>query len=71
MKTLEAFFEFREHGTRFRQEVITFNIGVGITGGFVAYPLVQALRGRIREVRGPVWVLAAALLAIFLFSPHQ
>ncbi len=51
--------------------IFTFNIGVGITAGFVAYPVVQAFRGRLKEIPVPVWVMSVASLAFFIFYPYQ
>jgi AGZA family xanthine/uracil permease-like MFS transporter len=51
--------------------IFTFNIGVGITSGFVAYPLTKTFTGKIREVTGGMWVLSAASLVFFLFYPYQ
>jgi AGZA family xanthine/uracil permease-like MFS transporter len=50
--------------------VFTFNIGVGMTAGFVTYPLFKLLTGRVREVRAGMWVLAALSLLFFAVSPH-
>jgi AGZA family xanthine/uracil permease-like MFS transporter len=50
--------------------VFTFNIGVGMTAGFVTYPLFKLLTGRVREVRAGMWVLAALSLLFFVVSPH-
>jgi AGZA family xanthine/uracil permease-like MFS transporter len=51
--------------------VFTFNIGVGITAGFVAYPLMKAVSGKIRDVHAGMWVLSAASLVFFIFYPYQ
>ncbi len=50
--------------------VLTLNVGVGMTAGFVLYPLFQTLAGRAREVRGGMWALAALSLAFFLLYPY-
>ena len=50
--------------------VFTFNIGVGMTAGFVAYPVLKLLSGRHREVPGGMWFLGFLSLCFFLFSPH-
>jgi adenine/guanine/hypoxanthine permease len=50
--------------------VFTFNIGIGMTAGFVTYPLLKLLSGRSREVAGGMWFLALLSLCFFLFSPH-
>jgi AGZA family xanthine/uracil permease-like MFS transporter len=51
--------------------IFTFNIGVGITAGFVAYPVVKLLSGRIREVPGGMWVLSAISIAFYVFYPYH
>lgn len=48
----------------------TFNIGVGITAGFVLYPLCKLVSGRIREVRPGMWLLTALSLLFFVFYPY-
>ncbi len=50
--------------------VFTFNIGVGMTAGFVAFPVLKLLSGRRREVAGGMWFLGLLSLCFFLFSPH-
>lgn len=48
----------------------TYNVGVGITAGFVLYPLCKLIAGRPREVRAGLWVLAAISLLFFVFYPY-
>lgn len=48
----------------------TYNIGVGMTAGFVVYPLVKLLSGRVREVPAGLWVLSALSLLFFIFYPY-
>jgi AGZA family xanthine/uracil permease-like MFS transporter len=48
----------------------TYNIGVGITAGFVLYPFCKLVSGRIREVKPGLWVLAGLSLLFFLFYPY-
>ena len=48
----------------------TYNIGVGMTAGFVLYPLMKVISGRVREVPGGMWVLSALSLAFFVFYPY-
>jgi AGZA family xanthine/uracil permease-like MFS transporter len=50
--------------------IFTYNIGVGITAGFVLYPFCKLVAGRVREVRPGLWVLAALSLAFFVFYPY-
>jgi adenine/guanine/hypoxanthine permease len=47
----------------------TYNLGIGMTAGFVAYPLVKLLSGRRTEVPAGLWVLGALSLLFFLFYP--
>jgi len=49
----------------------TYNIGIGITGGFVLYPFFKLMTGRIREVRPGLWVLSAFSLLFFIFYPYR
>ena len=37
--------------------IFTYNIGVGMTAGFIAYPLMKASTGRLEEVKRGLWVL--------------
>lgn len=48
----------------------TYNIGVGMTAGFVVYPLMKVLSGRIKEIPAGLWVLAALSLLFFIFYPY-
>jgi len=49
----------------------TYNIGVGITAGFVLYPFCKLVAGRARQVRGGLWVLALLSLLFFIFYPYS
>ena len=48
----------------------TYNIGVGMTGGFVLYPFFKMVAGRAREVHPGMWVLGALSLLFFVFYPY-
>jgi AGZA family xanthine/uracil permease-like MFS transporter len=48
----------------------TYNIGVGITVGFLLYPFCKVVAGRIREVKPGLWVLAGLSLLFFAFYPY-
>jgi AGZA family xanthine/uracil permease-like MFS transporter len=48
----------------------TYNIGVGITAGFVLYPFCKLVAGRFREVKPGLWVLAGLSLLFFIFYPY-
>ncbi len=49
----------------------TYNVGVGITAGFVLYPLCKLVAGRIGEIRPGLWVLTALSLMFFVFYPYS
>jgi AGZA family xanthine/uracil permease-like MFS transporter len=48
----------------------TCNIGIGMTAGFVVYPLMKVLSGRIREVPHGMWILAILSTLFFIFYPY-
>jgi len=48
----------------------TYNIGIGMTAGFVIYPVIKTLAGRVREVPAGLWVLGALSLVFFVFYPY-
>jgi xanthine/uracil/vitamin C permease (AzgA family) len=48
----------------------TYNIGIGITAGFVLYPFCKVVAGRGREIKPGLWVLAGLSLLFFIFYPY-
>jgi len=48
----------------------TYNVGVGITAGFVLYPWFKVAAGRGREVRPGLWVLNIVSTLFFAFYPY-
>jgi len=48
----------------------TYNVGIGITAGFVLYPFCKLAAGRVSEVRPGLWILAALSLLFFVFYPY-
>lgn len=48
----------------------TFNIGIGMTAGFVLYPVFKALNGDIRDVHPGMWVLGILSLLFYLLYPY-
>jgi adenine/guanine/hypoxanthine permease len=48
----------------------TYNIGIGMTAGFVTYPLLKVLAGKAKGVNGSTWVLGVLSLLFFLFYPY-
>jgi len=51
--------------------IFTFNIGVGITAGFIAYVLLKLFSGKVRDVRTGMWILALLSLTFYLFYPYH
>jgi AGZA family xanthine/uracil permease-like MFS transporter len=45
----------------------TYNIGVGMTAGFVAWPLIKVACGKWREVRPGMWFLGGLSALFFVF----
>jgi len=46
---------------------LSYSIADGLALGFIAYPLLKLLGGKVREVRAVSWLVAAALLCYFVF----
>ena len=51
--------------------IFTYNIGVGITAGFIAFTALRSITGRIREVHPGMWVLALLSLTFYFFYPYH
>jgi AGZA family xanthine/uracil permease-like MFS transporter len=49
----------------------TFNIAVGITAGFVLYPLCKLVAGKRKEIHPGLWLLTALSLLFFVFYPYH
>ncbi|MGH9603724.1 MAG: NCS2 family permease [Terriglobales bacterium] len=49
----------------------TYNIGIGITAGFVLYPFCKVAGGRVREVKPGLWVLCGLSLLFYVFYPYR
>lgn len=48
----------------------TYNIGVGMTAGFVLYPLFKCIAGRYKEIHPGLWILGALSLLFYIFYPY-
>jgi adenine/guanine/hypoxanthine permease len=48
----------------------TFNIGIGMTAGFLLYPLFKLITGKIQTVKPGLWILAGLSLLFFVFYPY-
>lgn len=49
----------------------TYNIGIGMTAGFISYPLLKAATGKVREVKPALWVMAGLSLLFYLSYPYH
>jgi AGZA family xanthine/uracil permease-like MFS transporter len=47
----------------------TYSISVGIGAGFIAYVVIKAARGKVREVHPLMWVVAALFVVYFAIHP--
>jgi len=48
----------------------TLNLGVGLTAGLAAWPLLKLLTGRAREVPAGMWVLGCVSVLFFAIHPY-
>ena len=49
----------------------TYNIGIGMTAGFVLFPLFKVSAGRAKELHVGLWVLAGLSLLFYIFYPYS
>ena len=50
--------------------IFTFNIGIGITAGFVLYPLFKIVTGRTAEIHPGLWILGGLSLLFYVLYPY-
>jgi AGZA family xanthine/uracil permease-like MFS transporter len=48
----------------------TFNLGIGLTAGFLAYVIVKSIAGKLNEISAGMWVLGVLSLLFFIFYPY-
>lgn len=48
----------------------SFNIGIGMTAGFVFYPLLKIIDNKIREVKTGMWILFLLSVLFYIFYPY-
>ncbi|MCK4672388.1 NCS2 family permease [candidate division WOR-3 bacterium] len=48
----------------------TFNLGIGITAGFVLYPIFKVVTGKWKEIRPGLWVLFVLSVLFYIFYPY-
>lgn len=51
--------------------VFTYNIGVGITAGFIGYTAIRLLSGKACQLHPGMWILALLSLVFYLFYPYR
>ena len=49
----------------------TYNIGIGMTAGFIFYPLFKIITGRIKEIHLGLWILGFLSLLFYIFYPYH
>jgi adenine/guanine/hypoxanthine permease len=49
----------------------TSNIGVGMTAGLIAYPILKVMAGRRREIHAGMWMFALLSLMFYIFYPYK
>jgi AGZA family xanthine/uracil permease-like MFS transporter len=49
----------------------TFNIAIGITAGFVLYPICKVVAGKASQLRPGLWALSGLSLLFFVFFPYS
>jgi adenine/guanine/hypoxanthine permease len=47
----------------------TYNLGIGLTAGFVIYPILKTAAGQCREISGGLWLLGGISLLFFVLYP--
>jgi AGZA family xanthine/uracil permease-like MFS transporter len=48
----------------------TYNIGIGMTAGFVIYPIVKLFSGSYKEVHLGMWILFVLSILFYVFYPY-
>lgn len=51
--------------------VFSYNIGVGMAAGFILYPLLKVLTGRIKETNPAMWILGLFSVGFFVVYPYS
>ncbi len=47
----------------------TYDIGIGITSGFIIYVFIKMISGKREDIRGGMWILAGLSLIFYIFNP--
>lgn len=46
----------------------TYNLGIGITAGFIVYPFMKTVKGKYREIPSGMWILSALSVLYYIFG---
>jgi len=49
----------------------TMNPGVGITAGFVLFPIFKLVKGEVKTISAGLWILFALSLLFYIFYPYE
>lgn len=49
----------------------TYNLGIGITAGFILYPFFKIISGRTKEIHPGGWILGILSLLFYIFYPYH
>ncbi len=49
----------------------TYNIGIGMTAGFVLYPIFKVLSGQWRQIHPGLWILCGLSILFYIFYPYH
>ena len=50
---------------------LSYSVGDGLALGFISYPIVKLISGQARDVKWPMYVIAAILVAYFVTIRSQ
>lgn len=48
----------------------TYNIGIGMTAGFVLYPIAKLVGGKSKEIHPAMWILFSVSILFYIFYPY-
>lgn len=48
----------------------SYNIGIGMTAGFIFYPLMKIFTNRVKEVKAGMWILFIFSVLFYVFYPY-
>jgi len=49
----------------------TYNLGIGMTAGFLLYPVMKLIGGKAKQVHPGAWILGALSLLFYIFYPYS